>query len=115
MPQIIMKNSLRIYRRKTDIKITDIIQLLKTLDSSNLSKCERGSRKPTHEMLFVYHLIFDVSIEFFFEEEIQLVLKEIKRNIEPLIGVLKKQTQTKRITSRISSLHSLKDSLNKRV
>ncbi len=110
-----MQNLLRTYRRKTEISIEDISQLLKMKDSSTLSRCERGLRKPSLEIIFTYHLLFEVTIEKLFEKEMKQTFRKINENIQPLLNELKKQNSSKKVEARIFYLNSLKSLINKKV
>lgn len=103
-----MRNLLRTYRKKTELSIEDVSHLLKMQDSSTLSRCERGYRKPNLEIIFTYHILFEVSIEKLFENEMKYTFKKIAQNIDPLIEELKKQDPTRKVEARISFLNSLK-------
>jgi|WetSurMetagenome_2_1015567.scaffolds.fasta_scaffold284029_2 DNA-binding XRE family transcriptional regulator len=104
-----MQNLLRTYRKKTELSIEDVSQLLNMQDSSTLSRCERGCRKPNLEIIFTYHLLFEVSIEKLFENEMKIIYRKIGKNIDPLIEELSKQNLTRKVEARISFLNSLKD------
>jgi transcriptional regulator with XRE-family HTH domain len=104
-----MQNLLRTYRKRTELSIEDVSQLLNMRDSSTLSRCERGYRKPNLEIIFTYHLLFEVSIDKLFENEMKYTFKKIEKNIDPLIEDLSKQEMTKRVEARILFLNSLKD------
>lgn len=104
-----MQNLLRTYRKKTELLIEDVSQLLNMQDSSTLSRCERGFRKPNLEIIFTYHLLFEASIEKLFENDMKYTFKKIKQNIDPLIESLKKQDLTRKVKARISFLNSLKE------
>lgn len=110
-----MRNLLRTYRKKTELSIEDVSRLLNMQDSSTLSRCERGCRKPNLEIMFTYHILFAVSIEKLFEEEMKYTLKKIDKNINPLIENLQKQDMTKKVEARLSFLRSLKDLINKKI
>jgi len=107
-----MQNLLRTYRKKTELSIEDVSQLLSMQDSSTLSRCERGCRKPNLEIIFTYHLLFEVSIEKLFENEMKIIYRKIGKNIDPLIEELSKQNLTRKVEARISFLNSLKDLIN---
>ncbi len=109
-----MQNLLRTYRKKTELLIEDVSQLLNMQDSSTLSRCERGNRKPNLEIIFTYHLLFEVSIEKLFENEMKFTFKKIEKNIDPLIKNLQNQESTKKVEARIAFLNSLKDLINKK-
>ena len=110
-----MQNLLRTYRKKTEISIDDISQLLKMKDSSTLSRCERGFRKPSLEIIFTYHLLFEVTIEKLFEKEMKQTFKKVAENIQPLINTLKKQNTSKKVEARIFYLNSLKNLIDKKI
>lgn len=110
-----MQNLLRMYRRKTELSIEDVAQLLNMRDSSTLSRCERGFRKPNLEVIFTYHLLFEVSIEKLFENDMKYVFKKIERNIDPLIDELKQQEMNRRVEARIEFLNSLKELINTKI
>lgn len=107
-----MQNLLRTYRKKTELSIEDVSQLLNLQDSSTLSRCERGYRRPNLEIIFTYHILFQVSVEKLFENEMKSTFSKIAKNIEPLIEELQKQDITRKITAKISLLNSLKDLIN---
>lgn len=109
-----MQNLLRTYRKKTELSIEDVSQLLNMRDSSTLSRCERGYRKPNLEIVFTYHLLFEVSIEKLFENEMKYTFKKIAKNIDPLIENLQGQDRNRKSEARISFLNSLKDLINAR-
>lgn len=110
-----MHNLLRTYRKKTELSIEDVSHLLKMQDSSTLSRCERGYRKPNLEIIFTYHILFEVSIEKLFENEIKYTFRKIAQNIDPLIEELKKQDLTRKVEARISFLNSLKVLIDKKI
>ncbi|HAZ00588.1 MAG: hypothetical protein A2W90_04875 [Bacteroidetes bacterium GWF2_42_66] len=103
------------YRKKSELTIEDVAQLLELQESSTLSRCERNERKPCFEVVFTYHLLFNVSIEKLFEDEMKFTLKKIRKNIDPLITELKKQSTTRKIRARIAFLNSLKDLIDKKI
>ncbi len=110
-----MQNLLKTYRKKTEITIGDIAQLLNMKDSSTLSRCERDCRRPSLEMIFTYHFLFKVSIEKLFEKEVKILLLKIQKNLPHLIQELEKQNKTKKVESRILFLKSLEDLIDKRI
>lgn len=107
-----MRNLLRTYRKKTELLIDDISFLLSMKDSSTLSRCERGWRRPSLEIIFTYNILFQVSVEKLFESEAKDTLRKIAQNIDPLIDILTKQDLTKKVEARILFLKSLKALIN---
>lgn len=110
-----MRNLLRTYRKKTELSIEDVSQLLNMQDSSTLSRCERGYRKPNLEIIFTYHILFEVSIEKLFENEMKYTFEKIAKNIDPLIEALKKQDMNRKVEARILFLNSLKELIDKKI
>jgi transcriptional regulator with XRE-family HTH domain len=103
-----MRNLLRTYRKRTELSIEDVSRLLNMQDSSTLSRCERGYRKPNLEIIFTYHILFEVSVEKLFENEMKYTFSKIAKNIAPLIEELRNQDATRKVESKISLLNSLK-------
>ncbi len=110
-----MQNLLRTYRKKTELSIEDVCHLLSMQDCSTLSRCERGLRKPNLEIIFTYHLLFDVSIEKLFESEMKYTFRKIDKNIDPLLEELQKQNSTRKVEARILFLRALKELIDKRI
>lgn len=110
-----MQNLLRTYRKKTELLIEDVSQLLNMQDSSSLSRCERGFRKPNLEIIFTYHLLFEASIEKLFENDMKYTFKKIVKNIDPLISRLKQQDHSRKVHARILFLNNLKEIINKKL
>jgi DNA-binding XRE family transcriptional regulator len=110
-----MKNLLRTYRKKTELSIDNISFLLSMQDSSTLSRCERGSRKPSLEIMFTYHVLFQISVEKLFESEMKNTMRKIALNIDPLIESLLEQELTKKVEARVTFLKSLKELINSKL
>ena len=104
-----MYNLLRTYRRKTELSIDNISFLLGLPDSSNVSRYERGKRRPTLKVIFAYHILFKAPIDKLFENEMQATQRKIALNISPLIESLLKQKQTGKIRERIVFLQLIKE------
>ena len=103
-----MQNSLRPFRKKTECTLEGISQLLDMPYGSTLSRCERQRRKPTIEIIFAYHIIFNVPIEDLCPEEAERTQKKIAKNIHPLVQRLEQLEKTRKNKARIEFLHSLK-------
>ncbi|HEY5591320.1 MAG TPA: helix-turn-helix transcriptional regulator [Paludibacter sp.] len=103
-----MRNLLRTYRKRTELSIEDVSHLLNMPDSSTLSRCERGYRKPNLEIIFTYHILFEVSVENLFENEMKYTFRKIAKNIDPLMEELKNQDMTRKVEAKISFLNSLR-------
>ena len=103
-----MRNLLRMYRKRTELSLEDISHLLNMPDSSTLSRCERGYRKPNLEIIFTYHILFEVSVEKLFENEMKHTHAKIAKNIDSLIDELKDQVTNRKVEAKILLLNALK-------
>lgn len=89
MPQPI--NFLRLYRKRSPLTQADIAFLLGLPDYSNISRCEKGQRAPSVELLLVYHLLFNTTVESFFEHKSEIVRSDLVLRIEQLLKDLRKE------------------------
>lgn len=110
-----MQNLLRTYRKKSELSIENVSELLGLPDSSTLSRYERGERKPRSEIIFTYHILFQVSVEKLFEKEMNDTFLKIAKNIDPLINSLKQLESTKKNKARIVFLNSLKELIENKI
>jgi transcriptional regulator with XRE-family HTH domain len=93
-------NYLRTYRKQTQITQSDIAFLLEKEDNSNLSRCEKGKRSPSLEMIMVYHLLFNTPVISFFTNQRDAVKQNLIRRIAELIEDLERQEPTENIQLR---------------
>lgn len=99
-------NYLRVFRKRSDLMQSDIGFLMNQPDYSNISRCEKGQRKPNIEMLLLYHLLFDVPIESLFERQKDALNEDLIIRIELLLKELKQVEQSPKVNSRIAFLAS---------
>ena len=99
-------NYLRTYRKQTQITQSDIAFLLDKEDNSNLSRCEKGKRSPSMEMIMVYHLLFNTPVISFFTNQRDAVKQHLIRRIKELIDDLEREEPTENIQSRMEYLKS---------
>lgn len=107
-----MINYLRTYRKQTQITQSDIAFLLGKEDNSNLSRCEKGRRSPSVEMIMVYHLLFNTPVLSFFTNQREAVKQNLILRIKELVENLKQQDSTENIQSRIEHLNRVINRLN---
>jgi len=69
-------NFLKMYRKQSGIPQHDIAYLL-NIDSGNLSRYEKGQRKPTPEIILTYHILFGASLN----DLLHYQHKEVTENI----------------------------------
>lgn len=100
-------NFLRLYRKRSPLTQSDIAFLLGLPDDSNISRYEKGQREPTIELLLVYHLLFDTSIESFFEQHSHIIYQDLIKRIEDLIIDLKREEDNPKKTYRITFLEEV--------
>ncbi len=108
-----MQNSLRTFRKKTELTLEDISQLLGMPYGSALSRCERGQKKPDLEILFAYHILFSASFEELFPEETERIKRKIAKNTRCLLKTLEGLEKTRKNQAKIDFLRSLKTLIEK--
>lgn len=99
-------NYLRTYRKQTHITQSDIAFLLNKENGSNLSRCEKGKRSPSIEMIMLYHLLFDTSIVLLLSKQRDVTKQNLINRVSLLIENLKQQESTESIQSRITYLNA---------
>lgn len=97
-------NYLRVYRKRSPLTQGDIGFLMSFPDYSNISRYEKGQRTPSIEILLVYHLLFNTSIEQFFEPNLEIVHSNLLERMENLIVDLKNESSIQNNSSRIKFL-----------
>jgi transcriptional regulator with XRE-family HTH domain len=97
-------NYLRTYRKQTQITQSDIAFLLDKEDNSNLSRCEKGKRSPSLEMIMVYHLLFNTPVISFFTNQRDAVKQNLIRRITERIEQLQIEESTENIQLRMEYL-----------
>ena len=97
---------LRGYRKQTDITQSDIGFLMNLPDYSKISRWEKGETKPTVEILFVYHFIFDISMDTLFERQTTGLHGYLVNRIGLLLQKLKQLEPEEKVNSRITFLET---------
>lgn len=97
-------NFLRPHRKRSPLTQADIAFLLKLPNESTISRCEKGLRSPSVELLLVYHHLFDTSIEAFFEPQSKIILLGLIEKIKHLISVIQNEESIPKNTFRIKFL-----------
>ncbi len=97
-------NYLKVYRKRSGLIQEDIAFILDLPDYSNISRYEKGQRTPSIELLLVYHHLFDVPIELFFEQDSEIIKARLIPRLIELLSLLKKDQITLKDTQRIRFL-----------
>lgn len=100
-------NYLRYYRKRTPLTQEDIAAIMGYPDVSNVSRYEKSKRTPKIEMLLTYHLLFNVSVELFFEPRLETIKSELLRKIEKLLETIKAENRDLNYSSRIQYLEQV--------
>lgn len=100
-------NFLRMYRKRSPLTQADIAFLMGLTDYSNISRCEKGQRAPSIELLLVYHLLFDTSIESFFDHHSVNARADLVNRIQGLIANLKKEQSDPKSAVRVRFLEEV--------
>lgn len=110
-----MKNSfhvLRVHRKQTHLTQSDVAFLLNHKDNSSISRCEKGERPPTVDIVLTYHLLFDSQLGTFFADHRQKVKSRLASRINPLIASLEQEQPSPRNLGRIQYLKQALTRLN---
>lgn len=100
-------NFLRLYRKRSPLTQADIAHLLGLTDYSNISRYEKGQREPGIELLLVYHLLFNTSIDSFFEHQSAAVRADLVNRIHGLIAELQQEKSDPKCALRIRFLEEV--------
>jgi transcriptional regulator with XRE-family HTH domain len=97
-------NSLSQFRTDANITLNDVAYLL-NIDTGNLSKIEKGVRKPSIRIILLYHILFDASLIQLFAEEFKTFQEHLKSRSQKLITQLKIE-QPPKSSNRIEYVNS---------
>ena len=100
-----------ISRKRSSLTQSDIAYLMDKQSHTNISRCEKGEREPSIEMILTYQLILDISFEKLFEGYRHLLKENFTERIPLLIETLKADGITHRTGKRISYLSSVLERL----
>lgn len=100
----ITHNYLRMYRKRSRLAQADIASILRLSDYSNISRWEKGQRKPSIELLILYNVLFDIPIEALFERQRDELRGAIGDRLRARVGELRLLKPTRRVESRIAFL-----------
>jgi len=100
------QNYLRVYRKRSWLTQSDIAFLMKLPGYTNLSRCEKGQRTPSIEMILIYHILFNTPIEFFFQKQKLFLQEEMLSRIKQLIEDLRPHDKIPKVQRRITFLRS---------
>lgn len=98
-------------RKQCNIMLQDMAYLL-DMDISNLSKYERGIKKPTLTMEIAYYVLTKAPLQFVFKNKIEEMIKTLSLKVTNLIAFLEDEIQTDKISKRITALNSLLDNIS---
>ena len=103
---LIKHNYLQMYRKRSKLDQSDIAFIMKLTDYSNISRWEKGKRKPSLALLMVYNMLFDIPIDSLFEKQRHEIALRIRERIDARIKGLKALPHTTKIGFRISALEA---------
>lgn len=103
-------NQLASLRTQANISLNDVAYLM-NIDTGNLSKIEKGIRKPNVRVILLYHILFDAPLIQLFTEEFKTLKNLIKRQSQKLITQLEIE-QPPKSNNRIQYIQEFIKSLN---
>ena len=97
-------NYLRTHRKTTYITQFDIASLMRLKDNSIVSRCEKGYRTPSLELILLYHLLFDIPVLTLFSNHLAVMTEQLTEEIPHLIARLEKENIGTHVEPRITFL-----------
>jgi transcriptional regulator with XRE-family HTH domain len=98
---------MRMYRKRARLTQEDVAFIASMPDYANVSRIETGLRQPDVEILLVYHLLFDMPIQAYFESMIGTFKEGIIERIKSRIEALAMEPKNDKMSYRIQFLQSL--------
>ncbi len=102
-----LKNYLRMYRKRSHLTQSDVAFIMNFSDYSNLSRCEKGQRTPSIEMILVYHILFSAPLETLFEKQKLMLHADMQTRIKQLLEHLRLKEKIPKTVARISFLETV--------
>lgn len=106
-------NSLALHRTRANISLNDVAYLL-NIDTSNLSRIEKGIRKPNVKIILLYHILFDAPLIDLFAEQFNTLNEKLIERSRRLIAQLETEQPPKSI-NRIAYMNRFVKYLNESV
>lgn len=97
-------NYLRSYRKQSQLQLNDVAFLADIADSSALSRCEKGQRAPSITIALIYHLLFDVPVDYLFDRQKDRLKQQLVTRITDLIDMIASLETSAGNVARISFL-----------
>lgn len=97
-------NYLQMYRKRSKLDQSDIAFIMKLSDYSNISRWEKGKRKPSLALLMIYNVLFGIPIDSLFEKQRRELVYRVRERVEMRIRGLKALPQTAKIGIRMNAL-----------
>lgn len=99
-----MHRYLRMYRKQSHLTQLDISFLLELSDSSNVSRWEKGFKKPSIEYLIGYHLLFNIPVDALIDAERYKLSQTIAERITMRLEKLRSEESEPRVAARTAFL-----------
>lgn len=104
-------HDLRSYRKKTCLSQQDVADLFGNKDISQISRYETCPISPQIEISLLYHLLFDVPMNMFFERKKEEIRKRLVMRIPNIIHELNCVQQNELTDEKMTYLKSLLQNL----
>jgi transcriptional regulator with XRE-family HTH domain len=112
-----MKNSfhvLRTHRRKTQLTQSDVAYLINLKDNSSISRCEKGDRPPTVDIILTYQLLFETHLGELLIAHREKIKNRIASRIKPLIASIEQEPPSDKTIARMEYLKQALKRLNEK-
>ena len=100
-------NHLRSYRKNSTLTQYDVAMLLQLKGNSIISRCEKGFRNPSLEMIAIYHLLFDTPMQDLIANHIEVGKELLILRIPILIKEIEDSDSVKDIQGRVIFLKAI--------
>lgn len=105
---LISNQNLRMYRKRARLIQEDIAYLIAMPDYANVSRMENGLREPSLELLFLYHLLFEMPLNGLFGNLADSIKNKVIERISLRITELNAHPPHPKIAERLGFLeHAL--------
>lgn len=98
-------------RKESKVSLQDMAYIL-DMDTSNLSKYERGINYPPMLVLLGYHILTKVPLTKIFKVNLENLYTNLSLKITNLISFLEDEVRTEKISKRLLSLENLLDNIS---
>ena len=103
---LIKHNQMRMVRKRTGLVQEDIAYILRCSDYSSVSRWEQGIKVPPLQVIILYHILFEIPVEFMFQRQKRDMSRYLGARIRSRVNHLRTLHLSAKATKRISYLEN---------